>query len=170
MNSKYAFVFLFTLIIGFGLGFLAEKTLLPMQPNQEIAKLQSQIERAKKFFPTIFQDVRSISGTVKEVRADTVKVEIILANPFDESPQARTVKITDETKIILSQRKDPAVYQRELAEFQKNIRAQAGKSPAVNLASPNAFIQEPAKISDITVGRQISIAANENIRMRESFI
>lgn len=169
MNPKQILSFFAVLIIGFGAGFFVEKNLAANRYEPEIAKLQSQIEQAKKFFPPLFQDVRSIFGTVKEVGADTIIVEITLMNPFDESPQTRTVKITNETKIVRSERKDPAAYQREVAQFQKNIQAQSNKSQSVRLTPPNAFSQESAKISDIAVGRQISIAASENIRDKESF-
>ncbi len=157
------------LIIGFGSGFLVEKTMLAGQTNQEIAKLQSQIEQAKKFFPPLPSYSGSIFGTVKEVRADTIVLEITPMNPFDESPQTRTVQIMNETKIFRNQRKDPAAYQREAAEFQKNIHAQSKNPSNVRIPSPNEFSQESAKISDIAVGQRISIAASENIRDKESF-
>lgn len=157
------------LVIGFGAGFFVEKNLAASQYRPEIVKLRSQVEQAKKFFPPPSQDVRSIFGTVREVRGDTIAVEITLMNPFDESQQNRTVKIESETKIFRSERKDPTMYQREIAEFQKNIQAQLNKSSSVRLTPPNEFTQESAKISDVAVGQQVSVAASENIRDKESF-
>lgn len=172
MTQKNLVIIVIALCISLGVGFLANRTLqsgVISDQAAQIKKLHSQIEQAKNFFPPLSEDVRSIFGTVKEARGDTVMVEITLMNPFDESPQTRTVKITDETKIVRSERKDPVAYQREIAEFQKNIEAQPDKSPGARLTPPNEFSQEPAKISDIAVGQQISIAADENIRDKESF-
>lgn len=169
MNLKSTLVFLLALIIGFGGGFFVQKAMLESQNNQEVAKLQSQIEQAKKFFPPIAQDVRDVLGTVKEINGDTIVVEMTVMNPFDDSPQTRTVTIASETKIVRSERKDPAAYQREIAEYQKNIQAQSNKSPSVRLTSPNAFSQDSAKISDIAFGQRVSIAASEDIRDKESF-
>ena len=169
MNSKNTIALLAMFLMGFGGGFFVERALMTGPNDKEIERLQSQINRAKKFFPPILQDIRSVLGIVKELGGDTVVIEITLVNPFDESPQNRIVKIANETKIVRNERRDPAAYQREIADFQKKLQAQSNNPPSVRATPPNEFSQAPATISDIAVGQQISIATDENIRDKESF-
>lgn len=174
MNQK-PFLFIgCVLLIGFGIGFISGRSLggrseVSRTESAQVQKLRQQIERAKTFFPAISADVRHISGTVKEVRGKTIVVEILPINPFDESPRTRTITIGNETKILRNETKDTAVFQGEIAEFQKAIQSQKSGPGAAPISPPRPFREVSAAFSDIHAGQMISVTAQENIRDKESF-
>ncbi len=169
MDSKKSLYIVVALIAGLGIGFIggrgAESGMLASGQEQ---KLRAQIEQAKKFFPPTPSDVRTLSGIVKEIRGSTIVMDVSPANPFDESPRSRNVTLASGAKIVRTEQKDPAAYQREIADFQKAIqsRNKAGTAP---VSLPNPFRETPAQLSDIRVGGQISVTSGENIRDKESF-
>jgi len=169
MDSKNSLYVVVALVAGLGIGFIGGRGVRSgVLESPETQKLQAQIEQAKKFFPPTPSDVRTLSGAVKEIRGSTIVMEVSPVNPFDESPRSRNVTLASGTKIVRTERKDPAVYQREIADFQKALqsRTKAGTAP---VSLPNPFRETPAQLSDIRVGGQISVTAGENIRDKEAF-
>lgn len=169
MNQKYLLAAAIALCVGIFVGFFLGKRSGAPDQSIRIQKLQSQLEQAKKFFPSLPQNTRSVSGIVKEVRASAIVLETIPAGPFDESPRMRTITIGKDAKIVKNEQKDPAAYQREIAEFQKTVQEQSGKPGLTPVMPPPPFREVAAKISDIKPGQQVSITADENIRDKESF-
>lgn len=136
-------------------------------PSPEVTKLRAQVEEAKKLFPPLPEDIRSVSGTVKEISGDLISIETFSANPFDETPRMRSITADSGTEITRNQPKDSAAYQRELDQYQKSFQS---AKPGSNLpVPPNPFREVSIDISDIKVGDQIVALANENIRDRMSF-
>lgn len=163
-------------VVGLVAGFLLGKVTPSSSPagqNPEVQKLQAQIESAKKFFPSAPKETRNISGTVKEVRGDTMVFESRSFGPFDESPRTRMITLGSATKVVRSEQKDRTTFQAELAEFQKKMRAQVGGSnqgtTLAPIAPPTPFREVQAQLSDIKAGLQVSVTAEENIRDKEAF-
>lgn len=162
-----------TLAVGLVVGFFVGRNSIPAsvgisEQSVKIQKLEQQIEEAKKFFPPVPSDVRSISGTVTSVQGATIVVEVS-GNPFDESPRTRTVTVGSQTRIVRNEQKDPVLFGQELAKFQKAVRAQAGKPSPSSLVAPIPFLETPGKLTDIQPGQQVTVTAGENIRDKESF-
>lgn len=135
--------------------------------SSDVVKLRMQVEEAKKLFPALPGDIRSISGTVKEVKGGVITMETFSASPFDETPRMRNVSVSGDTKITRNEQRDPAAYQRELDAFQKAIQSvKPGSAPPT---PPNPFREVAVKIEDLKQGDQISVTADENIRDKESF-
>lgn len=111
-------------------------------------------ERVKEFFPAI-EDIRAISGSVRERKGDALIIETSLPpNPFEEWPRERTVVITDKTKIVKQISKNPAMMQKEIEE---------GISPL------NLFFEETVLFEDIMIGSYVSVEATENIKTKIRF-
>lgn len=156
------------LVAGLIAGFVSGKRFPGSGASAEVRKLQSQVEQAKRYFPPISQEMRSIVGIVKEVQGNTITIEFSPANPFDESPRIRIVTIVSKTKITQNEQKDPATIEREAKEFQKVIQSQKSGAPQ-SVAFPTSFREIPAVFSDIRTEQQVSVTAAENIRDKESF-
>lgn len=170
MIKKETLYIIITLIASVGIGFIAGKEIGSDDADKimQIQKLQVTVDRAKSTFPPIPEDVRSISGIVREVHTDSIVIEADYMNPFDESPRMRTVMIGGETKIVRSEQKDNMTIEREKKEFQKLVQSQ--KSGGVrDIVSLMLLREVSATISDIRPGQQVNIDADENIRYSLSF-
>lgn len=176
-NQKNPFLLITTLLIGLVIGFISGNTikggpLNTLDQSAQIQKLQSQIEQAKKFFPSTPPDIRNISGTIKEVKGNIITVETVRSNPFDGTPVIRHITIDKDTKMIKNEQRDPAVYKREADEFYKTLRASAPlpRAPAtVPAAPPSPYREVPIHLSDLKPSQRIIIRSAENIRDKESF-
>ena len=134
----------------------------------DLQKLQAQIEQAKKFFPSTPTDMRSVSGTIASINANTLTIQTSFSNPFDDLPKTRTVTIGDKTKIIVLKQKDSATYQKENNAFQDSLRRSV-KPGTPFLTPPNPFETSTGTISDFKQGQFVNVSANENIRNKASF-
>lgn len=171
MESKSSFIVIAVLIGGIVVGFVLGAGIAQSRASAQLQKMQAQIDRAKKFFPVFPQETRTLSGTVKEVNAGghIVTVEVPAIGPFDESPVMRKAMIGPDTKITRAEPKDQATFQRELADFQKAVRAQSGKPGFHPLAPPDPFREIAGIIADLRPGARITVTADENIRDKEEF-
>lgn len=164
-------------VLGFGLGYWLGASGEDSKLQSQIGELQSQIEKAKQFFPST-PDLFSISGTVKEVKSDSVVIEAFpSSNPFEELPLMREVVVTEETVIVKQEPKDPKVFQAEQEEYQEALQEaqQAVGGPgappaAANLPPPPNFFEEvELAIEDLAVGDQVSVEAGRNIKTETRF-
>ncbi len=134
-----------------------------------VAELETKIEKAKKFFPSI-PDMRFVSGTVEEVKSGSFIIKAFsLPNPFEDLPEKREVVVTSMTKIIRMTQKDSKVFQKEVEVAQKEQSGRkVGEVPS--LASfPTPFIEKEILLKDIKVGNQVSVEAGENIKEKIKF-
>jgi len=157
-----------TLIIGVVVGFIIGAG-QSGSSNAEVARLQAQIETAKKFFPSI-PEMHSVPGTIKSISGDTIIIESInTANPFEVLPVERVITITHDTKIVFFEQKDQAVFQKEIVEFSKMIKT----IPSENMISgrpPLAFIEKVITQSDLKEGMTVNVEAAENVKEKASFV
>lgn len=156
-------------IVGFISGRALSGGLGVSSDQAQLQKLQMQVEAAKKLFPPPPADMRSIIGTVKEVKENALVVETFSSNPFDDTPRIRTITAGENTSITRNEQKDPAVYQEELAEFQKAIQAQSGQTSGTPPVPPSPVREVSVELSDVKPGMQATVTAEENIRDKESF-
>ncbi len=157
-------IFLAGAALGFGIGRIGSGGRFG-----ELQKLQAQVEQAKKFFPQTPADIRTISGTIKNVSGRTVTLEIESPNPFEDIPKTRMVTISASTKIILQKQKDPAVLQRELAVFDASVKTLATKPGTPSPMFPSPFQETSGVASDLKPGQSVTITADQNIRDAEAF-
>ncbi len=138
---------------------------------------EKKIESAQKYFPSV-TDIRSLSGTVKEVKGKTITLETgNLGNPFEDIPTAREVRVTDNTKIIKQEPLDPVKFRNLQDAFQKEMKkvqdevVKSGK-PAASGAYPTppmSFTVLDIAVSDIKKGDTVIVNADYNIKMEKNF-
>lgn len=153
------------LIVGAIIGFMVGAG----QPSSETARLQAQIEAAKKFFPSI-PEMRTVSGTIKSISGDSITIESAnTANPFEVLPVERIITITSDTKISSLEQKDQAMFQKEMAEFSKTVMVpQSGNMAPV--MPPMPFTEKVITQSDLKEGMMVNVEASENIKEKASFV
>jgi hypothetical protein len=163
------------IVLSFALGYLlglgGSAQVLVDKYESEIATLQSQIERAKKFFPSS-PEIRVLSGAIQEIKNNTIFLKSGASlNPFEELPEVREVIVTENTKIIRQKPKDSELLQKETADYQKAFEKAQKESSATTIfpTPPMPFTEEEIKIADLKVGDQITVEANENIKTKTSF-
>jgi hypothetical protein len=133
----------------------------------------AQIEKAKKAFPTQ-PEMQVVSGTIKTVSGDTITLETQpSANPFENLPTTRQVKVTSETKIVKNEPKDPEVFQDEMDAYQKAVSESAPKpgepAPSNLPTPPEPFIEMELEISDLKAGDMITVDAGKDIKTATNF-
>ncbi len=162
-------VFLIGIFLGFSVGVLYKSKQHVQDKNMD-SKLLSQIEKAKKLFPTI-PEMLSVSGTVTKVAGNVITMESYPSvNPFEELPAIREIRVTKNTRIIKQEQKNPAEFQKELEEYQKKVQqSQAVNLSLANLTLPYPFIEVELKINDIKEGGTITVDTDKNIKNVTSF-
>lgn len=135
------------------------------------------IESAMKYFPSV-TDIRSISGTVKDISGNTITIETQgFGNPFEDVPLVRTVNVTDNTTITKQENIDQAEFQKLQDAYQKEMKkVQDSMAKSGSQATPQSYPTPPVpfktidlSISDIKVGDNVSVMADQNIKMEKSF-
>lgn len=133
------------------------------------------LTKAKAAFPTQ-PTMQMVSGTVKSVSGNTVTIQTQPSmNPFENLPAVRTVTVTSTTKIVKNEQKDTAVFQQEMADFQKAMQKSvpvpgSTSTPAMNLPTPpTPFNETVLKVSDIKVGDMVSVDAGKDVKTAASF-
>lgn len=158
-----------TLIIGVIVGYMVGVGQTG-QSNPEVARLQAQIDEAKKMFPPM-PEMRSISGKVLSISGSTVTIESMASvNPFETLPKERTITVTSTTKLISMEQKDQASFQKEMEAFSKQMSSvKPGSAQSAPIMPPMPFSEKSISLSDIKVGEMINVEADENIKEKASF-
>ena len=160
--------FIIGVLLGFGVSISYNKKSAEKNSLEENAKLMSQLEKAKKFFPSI-PEMKSVFGTVKEINGNIVRVETGESlNPFEELPAIREVTVTQSTKIVKQEQKSPAEFQKEMEAFQKKMQ-QNLNGTAPNAVPVNPFMEKELLLSDIKVNDRISAESDKNIKTAAKF-
>lgn len=138
-----------------------------MLGRNEVKTLQAKIDRAQHLFPIATGELHALSGVVKEVGKDFVRMDIsAFADPFGDAPTARTVKVTSDTKIMYVEYKDPQVFQKELEAYQKKVQKQGSSQTLL----PQPFTEKTATFSDITSGSMVVVESPGDIRSASEFV
>lgn len=159
-----------TLIIGAIIGYMVGVGQTGTS-NPEVARLQAQIDEAKKMFPPM-PEMRAISGKVLSVSGNTITIESMASvNPFETLPKERTITVNSTTKLISMEQKDQAIFQKEMEAFSKTMSSvKPGSVQSAPVVPPMPFNEKTISLSNLTVGTIINVEANENIKEKTSFI
>ena len=176
-------------LIFFSLGYLIGSA--KVSPTGKLAisanTFQAGWEAAKKRLadsgfaaPMANLEINNVSGQVTAIQDNAITLKIRPMEPLaDPSLDERIVKIDNQTKIYVLEQKDQALYQKEMADFNKKIQEQMknppkpGETPATPAGAimpPDFFVKKEASISDIKVGMNINvIAADKDIKNAKQF-
>lgn len=132
------------------------------------SSLEAKLDEVKKMFPPT-PDSNTVYGQVKSVEGEFIVLDTPPSNPFDESPKARQVTVTDATKIVRMENKDMETIQKEQEDFQKKISSWKPDTADSPPTPPVPFIEKEISLSDIKVGDQLNVEASTLIRMKAEF-
>ena len=164
-NQKSLLVGIVTsLIVGVVIGLIVSSK----SPQLSGGLSATQLEKVKKLFPVI-PEMRSFSGSVKEIDGKTITLEISEStNPFDEWTTIRKVTVSDSTKIVRTSQKDPKEFQKEMEAYSPGAVGDSTKPSSVR--TPPSFLTEKViKLSDLKVGDVITVEADHNIKNETQF-
>lgn len=153
-------------IIGFIIGAVQTESL-----NPEVARLQKQVDDAKKFFPTM-PEMRSVSGKILSLSGNTITIESMASiNPFETLPSERVVTITANTKLVSMEQKNQTILQKEMEEFSKKMSSlEPGNiTQREPVTPPMPFNEKTLTLSDLSEGDMVNVEADENIKEKVSF-
>ncbi len=128
---------------------------------------KAKIAAAEKLFPSQSKTL-VVNGTVARTTDKSIMLERVVAplSPLaTDIPTTREVLITNATKITKIQQKSSAVYNGEMAAFEKAI--QSRHSGVV--APPSPFTEVTISLSDIKAGDAVTASASEDILDASSF-
>ncbi len=127
------------------------------------------------FFPALTnQEVKEIYGQIKEIKDNKITLKIGPLEPLaDPQLDMRTIEIDNQTKIYKLEAKDQTKFQQEMAEYNK-LMEQRVKNPAAATTSqpimpPSLYTNKPISLSDLKVGMQITVSADNNIKDSQEF-
>lgn len=172
MDNKYFLVVSF--VVGITVGFMVGRNYSftggTITGGGSVAEMEQKIEKAKKFFPSI-PDIRSVSGTIEEVKDGSFILKTSFSmNPFEDLPEKREVVVTSSTKIVRITQKDQKTFQKEVEASQKSFKS--GNKPGKQtepVSFPMPFIEKEITLQDLKVGDQVSVGAGENIKEKVKF-
>ncbi len=149
----------------FSVGFLAGQTI---GAKRAVATAQQKLE---SILPSAPAEVYSLSGTVKEVKENTVVIKSspLSSNPFDDQgPKERAVKVGGTTVLQELHFKTAAQIQQDNAAYQAAMDA-ANKSGAELPTAPLPYRLTSLTLGDLVPGDLLVVNAKDNIRMSTEF-
>lgn len=158
-----------SLVLGIFIGYKIKK---PTTVSGGQDTYQAGWDAAKKklsesgFVPPV-TEVKAIRGQVTGINGDKVTLKINSVEPLaDPSLDTRVIDITSNTKIFEMINKDPEVYQKEMADFQKSMQDNGGK-PTGN--APMPFDKKEVDKSAISKDKNIIVMTDSNIKDSPEF-
>ncbi len=148
------------LAIGFATGYMPEK-----------AKFDSLRARVEAAWPAT-AEIRSLIGTVKEVRNNSFVLAVTPQwSPALELPLTREVTITEKTRFEGRAPKDPAVFAKEMNEFEQKLAqyAPGKKGAGVPPAPPSPIGEAITALKDIKAGYRVFVGADKDIAAAITF-
>lgn len=112
-------------------------------------------------------EVKQLSGTIKSINDKTITIALSYPKDLfsDPSLDERNITVDEKTTIALLVEKDRAVFQKELEEYQNQIRS--GKS---DIPPPQIFDKKSGDFSLIKVGQTVNVTTTENVKNSKSFM
>ena len=136
-----------------------------------VYQYSAQINKVKSAFP-MQTSVTSVAGTIQSISGNTITIlSSPSGNPFENLPTTRTVTVTSATKIVKSTLKDPAVFQQEMAAYQKAVQKVIQKevSSTTLPTMPTPAAETTLDISKLKVGDMVSVDAGKDVATATSF-
>lgn len=111
------------------------------------------------------EEIKSIQGRIASVGDGQITIEARLFNPLDdEKLKFRTVKIDENTEIIIREDKDMEVIRQEQEKYNKKMDEFRRGEITVMPEVPQVNIEKKAAIKDLKEGDVVTVDAAENIR------
>ncbi len=111
------------------------------------------------------EEVKSIKGRIASVGEDQITIEARLFNPLDdEKLKFRTIKIDENTEIIIREDKDMEDIRKEQEEYNKKMDEFRQGKITVMPEVPEVNIERKAAIQDLKENDVVTVEAEENIR------
>lgn len=166
------FISLFSIIIGFALGFflsdlkVGEEKTVSFDDCKNLAVdrlLETSYIEPERISP---QEVKVVNGVIKDLKGAEVALSIKPLSPLsDPELDERVVVITDSTKIMKTIKKDASAYNEEMKEFSQN-----GRKTATDSNSP--FFYETVEVdrNSLLVGDNVTVQSLSNIVDEKNFV
>jgi len=172
MNIKKYFIPIIVILVGLVLIFVfiwfaRQQNEIQPPELQEITPGLEQTERRMEVF--------TISAQVREVRAASLLVDVLVTDVTEGLPLMREVLVTPNTVIMRRMLKDLQEYTKEMAEYRsliaelQAIAEETGVQPQEWPPVPTTFTETAITLNQIETGSRVWIIAGEDIRTAESF-
>jgi len=173
MNIKKIVISIAVVLLGLTLIFVfvwltrQQQTINKEQPQEaEIVTLEIE---------SVVTELFAISAQVKEVKENSLLVDILNNDPVNQALSVREVLVTNDTVIMKRALKDSQIYEREVTVYRNliaELKAQAkatGIQPEEWPPVPTNFIETTIAFNQIVIGNRVWIISNEDIRTAEKF-
>ena len=164
-------------LISFGLGFYVSSCYYKSTTDDTF---QAGWDAAKQrleetgFMPPMMEDmgITSISGTIQEIQDNKITLKVQPLEPLaDPDLDNRVIEVDENTKLYQLVQRDMAEYQKEMEEFDKRMEEQM-ENPETDIELgeyPEQYTKQEISLTDIEVGQQISVRAEEGIKDTKQF-
>jgi len=174
MNTKKIIISIITALFGLSLIFIF---IWFIRQQQTVNKIQLQeTEIIAPEIESVATEVFTISAQVKEVRENSLLVDVLDNNLANQALSVREVLVTNDTIIMKRALKDPQTYEREMTAYRNLIAELKARAEATGV-QPEEWPPVPINVTETTIafnqiiaGNRIWVIANENIRTAERFI
>ena len=173
MNTKKIVISTIVALLGIILIFVFIWFIRQQQIVNEV-QLQK-IEITTPEIESVVTELFAISAQVKEVRENSLLVDVLNNDPANQALSTREVLVTNDTVIMRRALKDSQIYEREMTVYKNliaNLKAQAeatGIQPEEWPLVPTNFIETTITFNQIETGNRVWITAKEDIRTAERF-
>lgn len=166
MDTKKILIMVLALLVGLVLGFVAGQS-VDQKSGYELVEHEVEIQRLKEiveeFWP-VQPEMLRISGTVKEVKTNSLVIETAQVHPLEELPILREISLAEDIVIVGRTERDMEEYMRLEEELIAQI--EAGIEPE---EWPDFFIETEIALNQIKPGNRILVQANQDIKWSEKF-
>lgn len=185
MNKIYLLIAAIFFAAGVGVGILFGANFLGEKGKSDLSEkynapdtFQAGWEAARKkveetpYIPvaTGQEEVKSIKGRIAAVGDGQITVEARLLNPLDdEKLKFRTVKIDENTEIIIREDKDMEAIRKEQEEYNKKMDEFRQGKITVMPEAPEVNTEKKAAIQDLKEDDVVTVESAENIREAPEF-
>jgi hypothetical protein len=117
-------------------------------------------------------EIKNITGTVVKTNGNIFEVKIIPVEILGAKElEIRNIEVAAETEIIKIINKDSAVFQKEWDAFIQKHPEYLKDPINTDIAdAPSGVIEENGQVSDLTVGSELFVESEEDIRTKKDFI
>ena len=171
MNIKKIVISIAVVLLGLTLIFVF--VWLTRQQQNEVKP--QEVEIVTPEIELVVTELFAISAQVKEVKENSLLVDILNNDPVNQTLSVREVLVTNDTVIMKRALKDSQIYEREMTVYRNliaELKAQAeatGIQPEEWPLVPTNFIETTIAFNQIVTGNRVWIIANEDIRTAEKF-
>lgn len=174
MTINQKIIPVFFLVIGLVFGFTGGKMFSGKGTAEGDATTKARLVEVG-VLPPQPSEVKQFSGMIKTIDGNKITVALSYPrDPFgDPALDERIVTISDETMITRMFYKEPAIFQKEMTEYENKMKAlkPGATENLTNLPyAPQPFEKKTSDLASLEVGQQVSITTLDNAKDQKSFI